>query len=50
MTYIFRITCLSFTGDMIGLSKYCLVHLKMLGCFKPNLGQIWMNPTIELKM
>jgi len=24
--------------------------LKMLGCFNPNLGQIWTNPNVGLKM
>jgi len=23
---------------------------KMLGCFQPNLGQIWSNPNVGLKM
>jgi len=23
---------------------------KMLGCFNPNLGQIWTNPNVGLKM
>jgi len=22
----------------------------MLGCFNPNLGQIWTNPNVQLKM
>jgi len=26
------------------------ITLKLLGCFKPNLGQIWTNPNVGLKM
>jgi len=25
------------------------VHSKMLGCFNPNIGQIWTNPNVGLK-
>jgi len=25
-------------------------HKKMLGCFNPNLGQIWTNPNVGLKI
>jgi len=25
-------------------------NLKMLGCLNPNLGQIWTNPNVGLKM
>jgi len=29
-------------------NKTCKV--KMLGCFNPNLGQIWTNPNVGIKM
>jgi len=31
-----------------GEYSYTLKKKKILGCFNPNLGQIWTNPNIEL--
>jgi len=30
--------------------KLPIYTLKMLGCFNPNLSQIWTNPNVGLKM
>jgi len=32
------------------LTLYIGSKQKMMGCFNPNLGQIWTNPNVGLKM
>jgi len=34
------------TGTLLGK----IIHSTMLGCFNPNLGQIWTKPNVGLKM
>jgi len=34
----------------LGFIWECIHTLKMLGCFDPNLDQMWTNPKVVLKM
>jgi len=41
---------MTYTSKLIALKNVMQQLFYTLGCFNPNLGQIWTNPNVGLKM